>query len=86
MSVVILIVGLVATAVGFFAIGFGIAPSALNFGNTLITSGSISAATGLLLIGMSAVLRQLRNIHRALQGRAPGRGAVPDADPAIRQT
>src|SRR5947209_6080204 len=48
MSVVLLVVGLLATAVGFFAIGFGIAPSALNFGNTLITAGSSAAAAGLI--------------------------------------
>ncbi|AMN41347.1 hypothetical protein [Rhodoplanes sp. Z2-YC6860] len=89
MSVVILIVGLVATAVGFFAIGFGIAPSALNFGNTLISAGSISAATGLLLISISAVLRQLRKIHLALQGRAPSHAAEtvePLAPPVARMT
>src|SRR5262245_21237651 len=89
MSIVLLVVGLVATAVGFFAIGFGIAPSQLNFGNTLITAGSISAAAGLLLIGMSSILRQLRKIHQAVQGRAPaqaGETVEPLAPPSVRMT
>src|SRR3954468_22733366 len=75
MSVVLLIVGLVATAVGFFALGMGISLQ-LTFGNALIEAGAISAAAGLLLIGMSSILRQLRKIHQALQGRAPARAAA----------
>ncbi len=74
MSVVLLIVGLLATGVGFFALGMGISLQ-LTFGNALIEAGAISAASGLLMIGMSAILRQLRKIHMALQGHAPARAA-----------
>ncbi len=59
----------------------GLLPSAwafryqLTFGNALIEAGAISAAAGLLLIGMSSILRQLRNIHQASRSRAPARAA-----------
>lgn len=88
MSVVLLIVGLVATAVGFFALGMGISLQ-LTFGNALIMAGSISAAAGLVLIGMSSILRQLRKIHQALQGKMPARAAEtvePLAPPIARMT
>ena len=72
MTVVLLIVGLLATAGGFVAIGFGIPNYAFGLGNTLIIAGSVSAATGLMLIGLAAVYGQLRRINAALKG-APGR-------------
>ena len=50
MTVVLLIVGLLATAGGFVAIGFGIPNYAFGLGNTLIIAGSVSSATGLILI------------------------------------
>ena len=75
MTIVLLFIGLVAIAVGFVTIGFGIPTNQLSFGNTLIEVGSISVATGLILIGLAAVLGQLRRINAALQGRALGRGS-----------
>jgi hypothetical protein len=72
MTVVLLIVGLLATAGGFVAIGFGIPNYAFGLGNTLIIAGSVSSATGLILIGLAAVYGQLRRINAALKG-APGR-------------
>ncbi|MBX9843103.1 MAG: hypothetical protein K2Z80_14980 [Xanthobacteraceae bacterium] len=72
MTIVLLIVGLLATAGGFVAIGFGIPNYAFGLGNTLIIAGSVSAATGLILIGLAAVYGQLRRINAALKG-APGR-------------
>jgi hypothetical protein len=73
MTIVLLLIGLVATAGGFVAIGFGIPNHAFGLGNTLITVGAISVATGLILIALAAVLGQLRRINAALQGRALGR-------------
>ena len=44
MTIVLLFIGLVAIAVGFVTIGFGIPTNQLSFGNTLIEVGSISVA------------------------------------------
>jgi hypothetical protein len=78
MAIVLLMVGLLATAAGFVTIGFGIPINAFSLGNTLIVAGTIAVAGGLVLIGLAAVIGQLRRIAEALQGRAPlraGRGA-----------
>ena len=67
MTIVLLVVGLLATAAGFVTIGFGIPINAFSLGNTLIIAGTIAVATGLILIGLAAVLGQLRRIAEALR-------------------
>lgn len=76
MSLVLLAIGLLATAAGLVTIGFGIPINAFSLGNTLILAGSISVATGLILIGMAALLGQLRRIAEALGTRGPAKAAV----------
>src|SRR5258708_35555871 len=75
MTIVLLVVGLLVTAAGFVTIGFGIPINAFSLGNTLILSGSIAVATGLLLIALAAIHGRLRRIQAALQGQLPGRTA-----------
>src|SRR5437868_14862622 len=75
MTLVLMAVGLLATATGLLTIGFGIPINAFSLGNTLIISGTIAAASGLVLIGLAAVLSQLRRIAEALKSRAPVRAA-----------
>jgi hypothetical protein len=69
MSLVLLAVGLLVTAAGFVTIGFGIPINAFSLGNTLIVAGTIAVSAGLILIGIAAVLGQLRRIAEALRGR-----------------
>ena len=73
MTIVLLIVGLLATAAGFVTIGFGIPINAFSLGNTLIIAGTISVATGLILIGLAAALGQLRRIAADLNPRPAAR-------------
>jgi len=69
MSVVLLIIGLLATAAGFVTIGFGIPINAFSLGNTLIIAGTIAVAAGLILIGLAAAIGQLRRIAEGLNAR-----------------
>jgi hypothetical protein len=78
MSVILLILGLLLTAIGIATIGFGIPINEFNLGNTLIVSGTTAAAAGLILIGLSAAVDQLTQIAKALRPRA---GARPASQP-----
>jgi hypothetical protein len=84
MTLVLLAVGLLVTAVGFVTIGFGIPINAFSLGNTLILTGAIAVATGLLLIAMAIAVGQLKRIAEALNARALSRGAsVPESVEAL---
>jgi hypothetical protein len=75
MTLVLMAVGLLATAAGLLTIGFGIPINAFSLGNTLIISGTIGVASGLILVGLALVLGQLRRIAEALKGKTPARAA-----------
>lgn len=74
MTLVLMAVGLLATAAGLVTIGFGIPINAFSLGNTLIISGTIAFGSGLILVALTLILAQLRRITFAL-GRAPVRAA-----------
>ena len=75
MTLVLMAVGLLVTAAGLLTIGFGIPINAFSLGNTLIISGTIAGVGGLILIGLAAVLGQLRRIGDRLKSKAPVRAA-----------
>jgi hypothetical protein len=80
MSILLLVVGLLATAAGFVAIGFGIPNNAFSLGNTLIVAGTVAVAAGLILIGLAAVVGHLRRITDALKAQAlPRPGRLPES-------
>ena len=76
MSVILLILGILVAGAGIVTIGFGIPINEFNLGNTLIVSGTIAVATGLILIGLYAAVDQLTQIARALRPRAGARPAL----------
>jgi len=78
MHAFLLAIGVIATAIGMFTIGFGIPINEFSFGNTLIVAGTISVTGGLILIGISAAVRELRRIADALGGRPPMRNTRPE--------
>ena len=77
MAIVLLIVGLLATAAGLVMIGFGIPINAFSLGNTLIIAGTVALSAGLVLIGLASVLGQLRRIAEALSARPLSRSGRP---------
>jgi hypothetical protein len=65
MLVVMLIAGIGLLLAGLLTVGFGIQLD-LSLGNTLILTGAIGACTGIMMLGLWTVVRELRNIGRRL--------------------
>jgi hypothetical protein len=65
MMVVLLIAGLGLVLAGLLTVGFGVQLD-LSLGNTLILAGAITACTGMILLGIWMVVRELKNIARRL--------------------
>jgi hypothetical protein len=66
MVAVSLIAGIGLLLAGILAIVFGIPVKEFSFGNTLILVGTVSACSGILMIGLWTVIRELREIARRL--------------------
>ena len=66
MVAVLLIAGIGFLLAGLLAIGFGIPVKEFSFGNTLIFTGAIVACTGMIMVGLWMVVRELRKIARQL--------------------
>jgi hypothetical protein len=66
MVAVLLIAGIGFFLAGLLAIGFGIPVKEFSFGNTLILTGVIAACTGVVMLGLWTVVRELKNIARRL--------------------
>jgi hypothetical protein len=62
MSLGLFIVGGLALVAGVGMIGFGIPINEFSFGNTLILAGTSAAVGGLIIIGLGAVVAQLRQL------------------------
>ena len=64
--VLLLIAGIGFLLAGVLTIGFGIPVKEFSFGNTLILTGTVAACTGMIMLGLSMVVRELKNIARRL--------------------
>src|SRR6516225_142712 len=82
MSVILFILGILVTGAGIVTIGFGIPINEFNLGNTLIVSGTIAFAAGLILIGLAAAVDQLSQIAKSLRARPAARQQPQAAEPA----
>src|SRR4051812_4767115 len=81
-----MMVGMLVAAIGLvlaglLAIGFGIPVKEFSFGNTLILTGAIGVCTGLIMLGLAATVRELKNIARRL---GAGISAASGADIALQ--
>jgi hypothetical protein len=72
----LLVAGIGVLLVGLLAIGFGIPVKEFSFGNTLILVGAVAACTGMVLVGLWTVVRELKNIAQRL---GPGMSAASRA-------
>jgi hypothetical protein len=77
MMAALLVSGTGLLLAGLLTIGFGIPVKEFSFGNTLIITGAIVACTGMLMMGLWIVARELKNI-----ARRPGLGIPLEARPA----
>jgi len=78
--IAVLIGGTIVLCVGLLTVVFGIPIKEFSFGNTLVLAGAVVSCTGLLLIGLYAVGRELRALARHLEAR-PGAAASRDLPP-----
>jgi hypothetical protein len=84
MSFVLLVVGLLAAAIGAAMVGFGIPINEFSLGNTLIISGTTALMGGLIVIGLALALRQLTRLAIALEARpVPARPVAEFPEPPV---
>jgi hypothetical protein len=62
MMVVLLIAGIGILLAGLLGIGFGIPVKEFSFGNTLIVTGVVAACTGMIMLSLWAMVRELKNL------------------------
>lgn len=75
--IALLIGGTVVLCIGILTVVFGIPIKEFSLGNTMILAGSIVSCTGLVLLGLYFVCRELRNVARVFDGS--GATAAPAA-------
>ena len=80
MMVVLLIAGIGILLAGLVTVGLGIELD-LSFGNTLILAGAIVACTGMIMLSLWAIVRELKNL--ALQ---PGSGVAAPSRAEARES
>ena len=81
MSFVLMLVGILATALGAILIGFGIPINEFSLGNTLILAGTVTAAGGVIIFALSRVVAQLSRIAEHLASRPLAPAMAAGADP-----
>lgn len=77
---VLLIAGTVVILAGLAAIGFGIPVKEFGFGNTLILTGTVGVCTGLIVLAMAQVLRELKKLALRPSVEAIAGGRLPRRD------
>src|SRR3954465_12094765 len=75
----LLSLSLIATAIGVFAIGFGIPNRDFSLGDMLIIVGPVAIVGGMIMFGLAAAVRQLRRIADGMAPRpATRRQPLPE--------
>jgi hypothetical protein len=83
MMIMLLIAGIAVLAAGLLAIAFGIPVKEFSFGNTLILAGAAAACTGVIMLGLAVVVRELQNIARRLGPANPREVARVKSEPQL---
>jgi hypothetical protein len=84
MIVALLIAGIVFLLAGVLGIFLGVPVKEFSFGNTLILAGVVCGCTGMLTLGLAAVIRELKEIAGRLESgavAAPSTYSGPGAEP-----
>jgi hypothetical protein len=88
MLIALLIAGIGFLLAGLLGIALGSPEKEFSFGNTEILAGTIAACSGIIMLGLYVVARQLKEIAQLLgsTGAATPRAALPSApaSPALR--
>jgi len=89
MTIGMLVAGIACLLAGLLAIVFGIPINEFGLGNTLILAGAVTACTGLIILSLWVVAREVRNLagrlvaHSALDNRQQPATAAALPRPAI---
>jgi hypothetical protein len=83
MMTMLLIAGIAVLAAGLLAVAFGIPVKEFSFGNTLILAGAVAACTGVVMLGLAVVVRELQNIARRLGPANPAATAREKSEPQL---
>jgi hypothetical protein len=78
-----LIAGIGVLLAGLVAIGLGIQDKEFEVGRTLILAGTAMACTGVIMLGLSVAIRELRNIARRLGPAHPAGAARGKGEPQL---
>ena len=79
----LLIAGIAVLAAGLLAVVFGMPVKEFSFGNTLILAGAVAACTGVIMLGLAVVVRELQNIARRLGPANPAATARVKSEPQL---
>ena len=81
MMLVVLIAGIGLLLAGLVTVALGIQLD-LSFGNTLILAGAIVACTGVIMLGLWAIVRELKNLvlQTGSGAAAPSRAEARESD------
>src|SRR5580693_2587002 len=78
MTIGMLVAGIVCLLAGLLAIGFGIPINEFGLGNTLILAGAVTACTGLIVLSLWVVVKELKGMAGRLgAGAALQKGNAP---------
>jgi hypothetical protein len=83
MMTMLLIAGIAVLAAGLLAIVFGIPVKEFSLGNTLILAGAVAACTGVMVLALAVVVRELQNIARRLGPANPVATARKKSEPQL---
>jgi hypothetical protein len=83
MMTMLLIAGIAVLAAGLLAVVLGIPVKEFSLGNTLILAGAVAACTGVILLGLAVVVRELQNIARRLGPANPAEAARVKSEPQL---
>jgi hypothetical protein len=83
MMTMLLIAGIAVLAAGLLAVAFGIPVKEFSLGNTLILAGVVAACTGIIMLGLAMVVRELQNIARRLGAANPLGVAREKSEPQL---
>ena len=77
MTIGMLVAGIVCLLAGLLAIGFGIPINEFGLGNTLILAGAVTACTGLIVLSLWVVVKELKGMAGRLgAGAAAAEGHI----------
>src|ERR1700733_15369107 len=79
----LLIAGIAVLAAGLLAVALGIPVKEFSLGNTLILAGEVAACTGVILLGLAVVVRELQNIARRLGPAKPAEAVGVKSEPQL---